>query len=149
MDYNQAAEGFFSFIKKKESKAILLRLNEQAQGERLVLTYLYRNNGQSIVPSEIARFIGTSTARVANILNNLEEKGLVKREISRIDRRKILVSLTDKGRRETKRSRERIIGRINRIFQEMGENRTKSFISNWELFLEIGTKIIKVEEKEE
>lgn len=74
---------------------------------------------------------------------------MVKREISRIDRRKILVSLTDKGRRETKRSRERIIGRINRIFQEMGENRTKSFISNWELFLEIGTKIIKVEEKEE
>ena len=87
----------------------------------LFLFYLYKNAGTLIVPSDIARYIGASTARVANILNNLEEKGMISREISREDRRKILVFLTDKGRKETKERRTRTITRISNVFEAMGE----------------------------
>ncbi len=51
------------------------------------------------MPSDIARYTTTSTARIATILNNLEDKKMITREISREDRRKILVGITDKGKK--------------------------------------------------
>ncbi|WP_374286312.1 MarR family winged helix-turn-helix transcriptional regulator [Lactococcus sp.] len=148
MDYTQAAEYFFSCMKKKEGKSVLLKLSEQTQGEPLVLMYLFKNTGETIVPSNIAEFIGTSSARVASILNNLEDKGMISREISRDDRRKILVSLTDKGRRATSAHRTRSINRVSQVFQQMGEEKTTEFIDNWNLFLEIGKNLVDDSDKE-
>ena len=127
----------------------MLKLNENAQGEPLVLVYLYKNSGTLIVPSDIARYIGASTARVANILNNLEEKGLISREISREDRRKILVFLTDKGRKETKERRTRTITRISNVFEAMGEERTQQFIEAWALFIQTSMSILEQEKEEQ
>lgn len=128
----------------------MLKLNENAQGEPLVLVYLYKNAGTLIVPSDIARYIGASTApRVANILNNLEEKGMISREISREDRRKILVFLTDKGRKETKERRTRTITRISNVFEAMGEERTQQFIEAWALFIQTSMSILEQEKEEQ
>lgn len=127
----------------------MLKLNENAQGEPLVLVYLYKNSGTLIVPSDIARYIGASTARVANILNNLEEKGMISREISREDRRKILVFLTDKGRKETKERRTRTITRISNVFEAMGEERTQQFIEAWALFIQTSMSILEQEKEEQ
>lgn len=127
----------------------MLKLNENAQGEPLVLVYLYKNVGTLIVPSDIARYIGASTARVANILNNLEEKGMISREISREDRRKILVFLTDKGRKETKERRTRTITRISNVFEAMGEERTQQFIEAWALFIQTSMSILEQEKEEQ
>lgn len=149
MDYTKAAEEFFSCMKQKNAKKVLLKLNENAQGEPLVLVYLYKNAGTLIVPSDIARYIGASTARVANILNNLEEKGMISREISREDRRKILVFLTDKGRKETKERRTRTITRISNVFEAMGEERTQQFIEAWALFIQTSMSILEQEKEEQ
>ena len=127
----------------------MLKLNENAQGEPLVLVYLYKNSGTLIVPSDIARYIGASTARVANILNNLEEKGMISREISREDRRKILVFLTDKGRKETKERRTRTITRISNVFEAMGEERTQQFIEAWALFIQTSMSILEQEKEDQ
>ncbi|CAM3085384.1 MarR family winged helix-turn-helix transcriptional regulator [Lactococcus hircilactis] len=148
MDYTKAAEDFFSCMKQKDAKKVLLKLNENSQGEPLVLVYLYKNAGALIVPSDIAKYIGTSTARVASILNSLEGKGMISREISREDRRKILVFLTDKGRRETKERRTRIITRISNVFKAMGEERTQQFIEDWALFLKMSLSILEQEKEE-
>ncbi|MCL2113575.1 MarR family winged helix-turn-helix transcriptional regulator [Lactococcus protaetiae] len=147
MDYNQLAENFFKALKSKEQVKMWGRMNGYTQGEHQVLFYLYKNAGKDILPSDIAKYTGTSTARVATILNNLEEKGLVTREISREDRRKILVSITGKGRDKADASRCRFIQNIARIFEEMGEERTQNFIENFQLFIEIGMKYAQ-EEKE-
>ncbi|MED9786883.1 MAG: transcriptional regulator, partial [Latilactobacillus curvatus] len=93
--------------------------------------------------------IGASTARVANILNNLEEKGMISREISREDRRKILVFLTDKGRKETKERRTRTITRISNVFEAMGEERTQQFIEAWALFIQTSMSILEQEKEEQ
>jgi len=48
--------------------------------------------------SEIAAHVSLSLATVTTILNRLEASGLLRRERSSVDRRRINVSLTDQGR---------------------------------------------------
>lgn len=140
MDYNQAAEQFLSSVKKRGKAEIINRFNSYSHGEQLVLSYLYKQAGKQIVPSEIAKYTNTSTARVATILNNLEEKHMITREISRTDRRKILVAITDKGRRRAVEIKQEGCSKIARIFEEMGEEKTMDFIDNFQLFLEIALR---------
>lgn len=140
MDYNQAAEVFLSAVKKKGKAEIINRFNNYSHGEQLVLGYLYKEAGKEVVPSAIAKYTHTSTARIATILNNLEDKHMITREISRTDRRKILVAITDKGRRTAEEAKMAACTNLARVFEEMGEERTQSFIENFKLFLEIGMK---------
>jgi DNA-binding MarR family transcriptional regulator len=49
------------------------------------------------VPTQISDMMGVSTARVAAVLNSLEEKEMITRRIDSGDRRKIIVELTPKG----------------------------------------------------
>ena len=144
MDYNKAAEVFLTTVIKRGKAEMMHRFNTYSQGEHLVLGYLYKEAGKQIVPSKIAKFTHTSTARIATILNNLESKNLVTREISRTDRRKILVAITDKGRHVAEEIRVEA-----RVFEEMGEERTESFIENFKLFLEIGMKLAKEDKEKE
>lgn len=82
-------------------------------------------------------------------MNNLESKNLVTREISRTDRRKILVAITDKGRHVAEEIRVEACSNLARVFEEMGEERTESFIENFKLFLEIGMKLAKEDKVKE
>lgn len=145
MDYNQAAETFLSCVKNRSKTEVMSRFNKYAHGEKLVLRELYKNTGSPVLPSDIAKQTSMSTARIATILNNLEEKGLVTREISRLDRRKILVVITAKGREEAERSRKEAISRIAKILERMGEERTKSFIDNVQLFFDLAMEIFEEE----
>ena len=149
MDYNKAAEVFLTTVIKRGKAEMMHRFNTYSQGEHLVLGYLYKEAGKQIVPSKIAKFTHTSTARIATILNNLESKNLVTREISRTDRRKILVAITDKGRHVAEEIRVEACSNLARVFEEMGEERTESFIENFKLFLEIGMKLAKEDKEKE
>ena len=149
MDYNQAAEVFLSAVKKKGKAEIINRFNNYSHGEQLVLGYLYKEAGKEVVPSAIANYTHTSTARIATILNNLEDKHMITREISRTDRRKILVAITDKGRRTAEEAKMAACTNLARVFEEMGEERTQSFIENFKLFLEIGMKNAQEQKEKE
>lgn len=49
-------------------------------------------------PSQLARLIGLSPSRLSRILESLESKHLLRRNIADHDRRAIVVSLTDLGK---------------------------------------------------
>lgn len=147
MDYNKVAEYFITTVFKREKAEMMSRFNIHSQGETLVLGYLSKRSGTQILPSEIAKFTRTSTVRITTILNNLESKQLVTREMSKTDRRKILVAITDKGETAAEAVRAEACDYLARIFKEMGEERTESFIENFNLFLEIGIRFSQ-EDKE-
>ena len=147
MDYNKVAEYFITTVFKRGKAEMMSRFNIHSQGETLVLGYLSKRSGTQILPSEIAKFTRTSTARITTILNNLESKQLVTREMSKTDRRKILVAITDKGETAAEAVRAEACDYLARIFKEMGEERTESFIENFNLFLEIGIRFSQ-EDKE-
>lgn len=147
MDYNKVAEYFITAVFKRGKAEMMSRFNIHSQGETLVLGYLAKRAGTQILPSEIAKFTRTSTARITTILNNLENKQLVTREMSKTDRRKILVAITDKGQSEADAIRAEACDYLARIFEEMGEERTESFIENFNLFLEIGIRFSKEDDE--
>ena len=143
MDYNELAQTFIHSVKKPGKMRALSRFNAYSHGEHQVIYFLFKNSGKAIMPSDIAKFTNTSTARIATILNSLEDKGMIIREISREDRRKILVSITDKGRKTAEKAYDQTISDIASVFQTMGEKRAMGFVDDFKLFLDLSSALHK------
>ena len=62
-----------------------------------VLIYLYKNKNNVINQRDIERKFELTNPTVNGILNRLENKGFIKREVSHIDARNKEISLTDKS----------------------------------------------------
>ncbi len=52
--------------------------------------------------NEICEFVGLSNSRVSRIINAVETKGYILREMGSIDKRQMIFSLTDEGRKKIK-----------------------------------------------
>ena len=73
------------------------RFADQALGGEMAVMRALMRAGGSLTPSELADRAWVSSARIANILRALEAKGWVEREHSKTDRRRVHVTVTDKG----------------------------------------------------
>jgi DNA-binding MarR family transcriptional regulator len=62
-----------------------------------VLATLRRTEGHQLAPGELAQHMMITPGAITHRLTKLEEAGLVERTLDRSDRRKITVSLTNKG----------------------------------------------------
>lgn len=76
---------------------LIVNLREFIEGETAALWYIHSCGKNAITPSQISDNLNISRARAANILRALRRKGFVEMEIDSVDRRKMLVSLTEKG----------------------------------------------------
>ncbi|MGP6145909.1 MarR family winged helix-turn-helix transcriptional regulator [Jeotgalibaca sp. A122] len=93
-----------------------LKLQRQSQqktgrGTGIVLSYLY-DNDTNVIPSELGKMMNVSTPRITTILNKLEAKNLIERNISPEDRRNVFITLSDEGRKiaaEKKAQQEKLI----------------------------------------
>jgi DNA-binding MarR family transcriptional regulator len=65
-------------------------------GPQLVLLHELRE-GQKITVGDLAKKVNLSNATVTDILDRMENKGLVQRIRNDTDRRRVMVSITDKG----------------------------------------------------
>ena len=72
-------------------------LSKLSRGEHFVLNYLLTHYGQAH-PTDLSRHMVVSTARIAALLNRMEEKGLIRRTTDENDQRQKRVSATEKGR---------------------------------------------------
>ena len=97
------------------------------RGEMAVLHALYTSDGP-LTPGAIASSAVLSTARVANILRSLEEKGWVERRHSTRDRRSVEVSLTDSGRVEAEARRGESLRSIAVVLRDLGEDDARELV---------------------
>jgi len=104
------------------------KMDEGLRGEAMVLNYIETRGDCLVVPSEISEVIGISTARVAIILNNCEDEGLVTREIDKSDRRRIIVKLTQKGRAVSQEKRCLFVEKLAGVFSKLGERDSKEYL---------------------
>ncbi|MGH7821961.1 MAG: MarR family winged helix-turn-helix transcriptional regulator [Candidatus Binatia bacterium] len=65
----------------------------------VMMMLLFEGGGQSMSPSDLAGKTGVTRATITGLLDGLERDGLVKREPSADDRRKLLVRLTPRAER--------------------------------------------------
>ncbi|MDR2833506.1 MAG: MarR family winged helix-turn-helix transcriptional regulator [Streptococcaceae bacterium] len=139
MDYEEAALFFMQTLKSTNRSKMMGNMNQYSKGENAVLAQLFHHDQEEIAPSDLSKCTHTSTARVASILNSLEEKGFVTREISKEDRRKIIVKITEAGKEEALKNKKIILGNISTIFEKMGKEETEHFLRTFEKFVEHGS----------
>ncbi len=72
------------------------KIEESVKGMFPVLNILFHN--EEVTPKDLELKLCVSSARIARVLNQLEEKGLVIRTQSENDKRKTIVILTEKGK---------------------------------------------------
>lgn len=103
------------------------RVRNSTRGETAVLERLRRADGP-LAPKDLALGGHVSSARVANVLRSLEEKGLVERRPSEADRRGVEVSLTPKGVERADANRAEMRNMLVRYLRELGEQDARELV---------------------
>ena len=78
--------------------------------------------------SAIAKRLSVTVGTLTTNMNSLDEKGYIKRERSLIDKRVVLVSLTDKGRKAFFHHRDFHKHMIQAVVKDLDEDETKVLI---------------------
>lgn len=112
-DYVDAAESLLELLSQFVHTDLNRALHAMMHGECFALLFL-RECAVPMLPSELSTGMNVSTARIATLLNAMEQKGLVVRQPDPVDRRKTRVSLTEKGLAQAEQTLSEI--RQNAIF---------------------------------
>lgn len=107
---------FYRMGRLTQSKTI----SHSMKGEAFLLLYLLQK-GEGASAGELGRAMKSSTARVAAALNSLERKGRVVRKTDEKDRRKVLVELTEDGRKKAEECRQVPEQMVTRLMEQLGE----------------------------
>lgn len=103
------------------------KLSVILRGELFVLNYLY-NREDGIHPKELSEKLSVSTARIASLLNHMEEKHLVVRETDPEDSRQVLVRLTPDGLDAIRRCRSDVLSNVERMLEGLGPDDAREYI---------------------
>ena len=127
MDYTELAKAFlrhaYQFSKINHQKKIDCTM----RGEAFVTIYL-KMQGGGVLPSEISTEMDISSARVAAVLNSLENKGMITRQIDRGDRRRIFVDLTPVGEALAEKYTQLALDSAVHILEILGERDAREFV---------------------
>ena len=132
---NFAEEAFRTFNKIMASsrKDMFDDLNRENKGELFVIHFLALHE-REMLPSELSEAMNTSTARISALLNVLEKKNHIVRNVDLNNRRNVLVSLTEEGHKRIKKEMKQKRDCMIKVFSEMGEADTKEFLRLTERF---------------
>ena len=103
------------------------KLSGILRGELFVLNYLY-NREDGVHPKELSEKLSVSTARIASLLNHMEEKHLVVRETGPEDSRQVLVRLTPDGLEAIQCCRRDVLTNVERMLEALGPDDAREYI---------------------
>ena len=96
-------------------------------GEMFILNHMLHRE-DTVIPSDLAAAMHTSSARVAMALKSLEAKGFITRRIDSADRRKINVTLTPHGKELVVEHKMDMQRKIELILSQLGEEDAREYI---------------------
>ena len=103
------------------------KLSKMIRGELFALNYL-NSHTKAIHPKELSEQLFVSTARIARLLNHLEEKKLIVRLPDPEDNRQILVELTEEGRKKIQIYRKEVIFQLTDMLEALGPEDSRDYI---------------------
>jgi len=127
MEYSELAEAFIEqmhLLRKFKPQRII---HESMHGEAFMLHNIATSENH-MIPSELSSAMGISGARIAATLNVLESKGYINRQIDPSDRRRILVTLTEKGKEKDNEHRVKLIDMTEKMLRLLGEEDAKEYV---------------------
>ena len=125
-DFRQLANDLFMEFGGMHCR-ISRMMDRTLSGEMAVMRALMLAGG-TLTPSELADRAWVSSARIANILRALEQKGWIVREHSQTDRRRVNVSVTDKGREDLENNRQEFERRAASFLEQLGAEDTQEMV---------------------
>jgi len=99
------------------------------RGEMFVLMSVARHG--RVFPNQISGEMDISTARIAAVLNSLENKGLITRQIDKADRRQIIVELTPTGHAMAEANGQKVLDMTVRMLEALGPDDASELVRIW------------------
>jgi len=84
------------------------------------------NNGEPVMPSDIAKRLNVTSAAVTHHLTSLEDRGLIARTSTTDDRRLLLVSLTKEGKTAVEDSKKQMRATMAGLVNFLGEDDSRT-----------------------
>ncbi len=119
MDYLALAEQLVTLQSSLQHIPASQKLSALDHGVFFAMNYLAMHEN-SAYPKELSRGMAVSSARVAAMLNHLEQQGLIRRSPDPRDSRQVMVSLTEQGLALIRQKREEILCLAANALQELG-----------------------------
>ena len=126
MDYEKVARQLIVYSRSL-AKGSLETVGGASVGEMPVLQFLSSQNGD-VIPSEIAKKLKFSRARMSHILDSLETKGFITRRPDPSDRRRVLVAITDKGREVDAEKHAESVSSLAKQLSSLGEHDAQELV---------------------
>lgn len=127
MDYTSLAQELLTVRAKLLQVPANQQLSQMVRGEMFVLNYLFTHQG-AIHPKELSRQMAVTTARIASLLNHMEQKQLLLRRADPDDNRQVIVELTEQGRETTREIRAQVIRYLRAMLEELGPEDAQAYI---------------------
>lgn len=127
MDYSELASELLSVRANLLQVPASQLLSRMEKGEWFVLNYLLTHK-TVIHPKELSEKMSVSTARIASLLNHMEEKGWILRTADSEDNRQIIVRLTEEGKHEVDQARNETITYAAKMLESLGPEDAREYI---------------------
>jgi len=127
MDYTSLSKEFLQIVYRFHKIRPQKQLSKAMRGEAFALQFIAQHEN-TVVPSDIENTMGISSARIAIVLNGLEDKGLIIRQIDPSDRRRTLLKLTPAGEEQAAKDAEQLLALATGMLEYLGENDAKEYV---------------------
>ena len=127
MSRREEAKEFLREMCSCSPKPLFHKVEEVDRGTGFVLAYLEDSNGE-VIAGDLARELKVSTARIAALLNKLEEKGWIERSRSEQDARRTVVKITPAGTTYLAELKEQLLEKVEILIEKVGKEDLKEFL---------------------
>ena len=119
VNIEEYAENLFNRLKPTNFKSLTDTLNYFNRGEVGVLSYLAFEKSEAS-SGELSEKLNVTTARIASILNSLENKKYIRRKGDSLDKRKTLVVITESGKELAVETKKELMDILIKVIKEIG-----------------------------
>ncbi|HHT21045.1 MAG TPA: MarR family transcriptional regulator [Tissierellia bacterium] len=127
MDYTKLAAELIKQTRRLQHFKSQQSLGQAIRGQAFILWYIADNGGE-VLPSDISESMQVSSARIAQALNSIEDKGWITRRIDPLDRRRILVRLTPEGEAIACQHLQAVEAHVTHALSLLGEADAKEYV---------------------
>lgn len=127
MDYKSLAAELIKQTRRLHHSKPQKSLGQAIRGQAYILGYIAQHGGEAL-PSDISETMQVSSARIAQALNSIEDKGWITRETDPKDRRRTLVRLTPEGRVVAQEHQQAILENVTQALSLLGETDAKNYV---------------------
>lgn len=139
MDIEQQVEEISELIKKFKPKFDGDQTCGLTMGElgALLTVYSLSKENPCLTMSDAGEVIGLCRPAMSQVAAKLESKGMLKREMDKSDRRKVLVTVTKKAAEMIQKEENRRRENLTNVVKELGEKDCSEFIRLLKRFIQI------------